>query len=154
MADVIHRTTLEFRPSVNTPDFPEPTWKRRPVMTGVAGVPRKYWKAPPDWDAVDAGPVEMTQGEKDVVDAAAKAAAKTAVLAGVNGPDRPDLLRAVALLVLDEFNAHAAKVNALLTAIDNAASLGALKTAVALIADLPTRTVDQLKTALASKMGA
>lgn len=76
MANVIHRTTLEFRESVNTPDFPEPTWKHSPNMSGVTGVSDIYWKAPPSWVG-DVGPVEMTQPEKDAVDAAAAAALVT-----------------------------------------------------------------------------
>lgn len=87
MADVIHRTTLEFRGSVHTPDFPEPTWKHNPNMTGVVGVPSIYWKAPPTWIG-DVGPVEMTQGEKDAVDAAEAAALVTANRAvAVAAPD-------------------------------------------------------------------
>ena len=79
MVDVIHRTTLEFIPSVSTPFYPEPTWKHDPDMTAVGGVPwtvaQRYWKAPADWDAVGAGPVEMTQGEKDATDTALAQAA-------------------------------------------------------------------------------
>lgn len=78
MANVIHRTTLEFRGSVHTPNFPEPTWKHSPDMTAVGAIPSKYWKAPVDWDAVGAGPVEMTQGEKDAVDSAEAEALVTA----------------------------------------------------------------------------
>jgi hypothetical protein len=74
MADVIHRTTLEFLRSRNEPEYPEPVWKHNPDMTAVAGVPPKYWKAPADWAPAGAGPVEMTQPEKDAVDAAADAA--------------------------------------------------------------------------------
>ena len=83
MADVIHVTTLVYIPSVNTPDFPEPTWKHNPDMsqvgTGVgrgfvATVPLRYWK----WDGVLERPIEMTQGEKDAVDAAALNAERTA----------------------------------------------------------------------------
>lgn len=70
VASVIHRTSLQYFPSVNEPDFPEPTWKWNPSLAGVVGVPQKYWKAPADWNAVDAGPVEMTAPEKAVVDAA------------------------------------------------------------------------------------
>jgi hypothetical protein len=77
MADVIHRTTLEFRRSVNEPNFPEPAWKWNPDMSAVTGVDRRYWKAPPSWDGV-AGPLEMTQPEKDAVDAAEAAALVTA----------------------------------------------------------------------------
>ena len=68
MANVIHRTTLDLVVSAHTPNFPEPTWKHDPDLTAVAGVPQYYWKAPADWDAVGAGPVEMTQVEKDAVD--------------------------------------------------------------------------------------
>lgn len=77
MANVINRTTLEFRRSVNEPDFPEPDWKWDPNMSAVAGVPFKYWKAPPSWDG-DVGPVEMTQPEKDAVDAAEATALRDA----------------------------------------------------------------------------
>lgn len=67
--NVIHRTTLQFLTSVNEPDYPEPTWKWDPDMTAVVGVPTIYWKAPADWNLPGAGPVEMTQAEKDTVDA-------------------------------------------------------------------------------------
>lgn len=75
--NVIHRTTLQFLASVNEPDYPEPTWKWNPDMAATlgAGVPFKYWKAPADWNAVGAGPVVMTQLEKDAVDAALAAVA-------------------------------------------------------------------------------
>ncbi len=78
MASVIHRTTLQYLSSVNEPDFPESTWKHNPNMTAVAAVPNKYWKAPADWNG-DVGPVEMTQGEKDTVNAAETAAIATAL---------------------------------------------------------------------------
>lgn len=70
MANVIHRTTLQYLESVNEPDYPEPTWKWNPSLLAVVGVPQKYWKAPADWDAGGAGPVEMTAPEKAVVDLA------------------------------------------------------------------------------------
>ena len=77
MADVIHRTTLQFFASVNEPDYPEPTWKWQPNMTGVVGVPTYYWKAPASWDG-DVGPVEMTVPEKAAVDQAIAIAAQGA----------------------------------------------------------------------------
>lgn len=67
MSNVIHRTTLQFVGSANEPDYPEPTWKWNPNMTGVVGVPAYYWKAPADWSG-DVGPVEMTAPEKAAVD--------------------------------------------------------------------------------------
>jgi hypothetical protein len=81
MANVIHRTQrdaagcLIYRTSVNTPDYSTDDWVINPDLSGVEGVDCKYWKvtgSPPD------GVVEeMTQGEKDAVDAAELAAAKT-----------------------------------------------------------------------------
>lgn len=70
VAAVIHRTTLVFDPSANETEHQEPEYKHNPNMTAVIGVPQRYWKAPADWDAVGAGPVEMTAGEKAAVDAA------------------------------------------------------------------------------------
>lgn len=64
------------------------------------------------------------------------------------------VIRAFMLLVLDELNAHTTKTNAILTAIDNASSLAQLKTAVAAITDLPTRTAQQLRTAIETKINA
>lgn len=65
MADVLHRTTLELKKSVHTPDVPAAIWVINPNLTAVAGIPPAYWKINPD-DSV----VEMTQTEKDAVDAA------------------------------------------------------------------------------------
>jgi hypothetical protein len=62
--------------------------------------------------------------------------------------------KAVLLVILDEFNAHANKINAILSAIDGAASFGAMKTAIAGIADYPQRTASQIRTAVANKIDA
>lgn len=71
MADVINKTTLEFRPSVNTPSFPTADWLINPDMSGVRGVPKKYWKL--RGTAV----VEMNATEKAAVDAAEAGRDKT-----------------------------------------------------------------------------
>lgn len=62
------------------------------------------------------------------------------------------LFRAVIGIVLDEFNLHAAKINAILTAIDNGTTLAQVKTNIAAIADHPTRTQQQLITAIENKL--
>ena len=69
MSDVIHRTTLELKLSVNTQDFPTGTWIINPDLSALGGVAEKYWKI-----VVDAV-LEMTQVEKDAVDAAETQAA-------------------------------------------------------------------------------
>ena len=61
---------LEVHPSANTPDYSGRTdVVVNPDLSGVAAVLRKYWKH------VTGSIVEMTQGEKNAVDAAEVAAA-------------------------------------------------------------------------------
>lgn len=64
MADVLNRTTLQYLQSVNTPDYPVGDWVINPDLSGVTGVAQKYWKL--TGDVVS----EMSQAEKDAVDAA------------------------------------------------------------------------------------
>ncbi len=64
------------------------------------------------------------------------------------------LLRAITAVLLDEFNLHALKINGILDAVDGAASLAALKTAIAAIPDHPQRTLPQLVTAIKNKINA
>lgn len=148
MSDVIHTTTLEVRRSVHTPDFPAPTWKADPDLSAVEGVLPRYWK----WDAVAERPVPMTQGERDAADATRLGANRDAAMSEIDSVE--SATRAAVLVLLDELNAHASKLNAILTAVDGAASYGALRTAVAAIADYPTRTAAQIRTAIRAKMGA
>lgn len=68
MSNVLNRTTLQYLQSVNTPDYPIGDWVINPDLSGVVGVPQKYWKL--TGDVVS----EMTQPEKDAVDAAEAAA--------------------------------------------------------------------------------
>lgn len=44
MANVLHRTTLQYRASVNTPDFDPSVWIINPDMSAVANIPQKHWK--------------------------------------------------------------------------------------------------------------
>jgi len=71
MSDVLNRTTLQFKKSVNTPDYPTGDWVVNPDMSPVAGVAQKYWKLTGDIVS------EMTQAEKDAVDDASTIYAKT-----------------------------------------------------------------------------
>ena len=63
MANVIHRTTAEYRTSVNTPDFDPTVWLVGPDMSAVSGLPQKYIKV------VGNDVLSKTQAEKDQVDA-------------------------------------------------------------------------------------
>lgn len=81
MADVIHRTERDSNGfllraySVNTPNYDTDDWLVNPDLSGVEGVAEYYWKVTgtPPGGAVE----EMNQAEKDVVDAARLATAKT-----------------------------------------------------------------------------
>jgi len=65
MAAVIKRIApYTYLQSVHTPDYPENDWLRNPDLSVVVSVAQKYWKVAGD------NVVEMTQGEKDAVDAA------------------------------------------------------------------------------------
>ena len=63
MANVLNRTTLEYRTSVNTPDFPTQTWIINPDLSQVTNTPIKYWKI--DEDNV----FPMDEEDRTVVDA-------------------------------------------------------------------------------------
>ncbi|HSN70010.1 MAG TPA: hypothetical protein VLT59_00810, partial [Steroidobacteraceae bacterium] len=67
---------LLYRESVNTPDYSTDDWLINPDLSGVAGVECYYWKVTgtPPAGAVE----EMSQAEKDVVDASRLSAAKAA----------------------------------------------------------------------------
>lgn len=72
----------------------------------------------------------------------------------VKGPPHAKLLRALMLVLLDELNLHAAKINAILTAIDTGGTLAQVKTNIAAIPDYPTRTKANLLTALTATITA
>ena len=62
------------------------------------------------------------------------------------------VVRALALLILDELNAHAAKITSILNAADTATSLATFKTEMAAITGQPQRTKAQLMAALKARM--
>lgn len=147
MPAYLNRKTLAYRQSVSEPEIKDPeNWVKDPDLSAVAGVPSRYWKL--SGDVVSA----MTQAERDAVGAALLVSARDAAISQLQQPE--DILRAFMLIVLDEFTLHAQRVNALLTAIDNAGSLAALKTAAGQIVDIPVRTEEQLRTAIRNRMGA
>lgn len=83
---------------------------------------------PPDWDALDTEALNNALVEPGSV------------------------VRALALLMLDELNAHAEKITAILNAADTATSLDTFKTAMLAITDAPQRTQSQLVAALKARM--
>ena len=69
MANVLNRSTLEYRKSVNTPEYDPAQWLINPALPLCE---RKYWKILEDFV------FEMTAAEKAVVDVAELDAAKAA----------------------------------------------------------------------------
>jgi hypothetical protein len=70
------------------------------------------------------------------------------------GDDASRALRALALMVLDEFNAHRTVEAAMFAAIDAASSLADLKTRMAAVQQVPQRTPAQLIAAIKAKINA
>lgn len=145
MATVLQRTTKQLIASANTPDYPVDAWIIEPDLSAVTGQPAKYWTISGDTVSL------MDEAARDAVDAA-EAAARLDGIAG-ELQQTENITRAFMLLVLDDRNATAAKLNSLLDAIDAASSLANLKTAVAAIANLPTYDESQLRTAIKNKIG-
>lgn len=65
-----------------------------------------------------------------------------------NGGENGKFLRGLMLLVRTELNLHAARTNAILDAVDAATTLANLKSAVALIVNLPIRSKSDLVSAI------
>lgn len=72
MADVVNKATLEYRTSVNTPDYSTDDWLINPDLSAVRDVEQRYWKL--NKGAV----VAMTEAERAAVDAAQVGAIKDA----------------------------------------------------------------------------
>jgi len=145
MATVLNRATKVMIESANTADYPVLDWIINPDLSAVAGFASKYWTISGDTVSL------LDQAGRDAVDAAILSAHRDAIAAVMDAAE--DYARAFALVVLDEINLHATRITAILNAVDNASSFATLKTAIAAIADVPTRTIDQLKTALRNKLG-
>jgi len=129
------------------------------VLYPMAQLPEDYTVVAPGvityWNAPLLGP-QPSQATIDAVtpaqvDNAIAARHRQQVLNALSEIDRnAQLTRAAVLVILDEFNQHALKINAILDAVDGANTLGVLKSAVAAIADYPQRTNAQLINAIQS----
>lgn len=119
----IHRTTKQILVSVPLRKLPEAEGNYIQDPDLPRGVPPKYLTI--SGDVV----TEMTQQQKDAVDAAELEAARDNVAAQLE--QQEDLLRAFALVVLDEINILRG----------------------AAIPPLSARTIQQLKTAMRNKLG-
>lgn len=149
MADVLNTSTLEMRASVNEAQAP---YNAAPwiIITRAqfdlwSTIPQQYRK----WTGVAVE--EMTGPEKAAADLAALEALRDSIIQQVDNFE--DLMRAFARVMADGFNAHAARTNAILDAIDAGANIGAIKASVASIQNLPTYNMAGLRAAIRAKLG-
>ena len=145
MAHVVHRTTVEYRTSVNTPDFDPQDWIINPDLSALLGiVPRVYWKV--SGDSV----LEMSQAEKDARDAAIAAAelaaAKSGAEVSIDGLPGYEL-RALAMLTIDEINLLRQWLTSFKAEAAAATNLSNFQNRIASLPSMPDRTLAQAKTA-------
>lgn len=145
MATVLNRTTKHLIVSANTPDYPVAEWIIDPNLSAVTGFPSKYWTISGDVVSL------LDQAGRDAIDLAELNAARDATAATMDAVE--NWMRAFALVVLDEFNAHTTNINAVAAAVKNASTYGAARTAMQAIATLPPRTIANLKTGVRNKLG-
>jgi hypothetical protein len=149
MADVLNTSTLEMRASVNEAQSPynADPWIiiTREQFNLWSTIPQIYRK----WTGVAVE--EMTGPEKAAVDAAALEALRDETIQQLDQFE--NVMRAFALLVTEQFNNHTARINGILDAIDAGANIGAIKTSVASIPNLPTLDFANLRSAIRAKLG-
>ena len=126
MGDYLHRTTKVYRQSISPNELLEPlaNYIQDPDMSAVAGVPSIYW--------IITGDVitEMTQGEKDTVDAVFLSTARDAeIQAEIDALEAT--MRQLVKLIVSEINIIRAVCKP----------------------PLPDRTFDQVKTQLRNDLG-
>lgn len=99
MPNYLHRTTKQYLQSISPNDLPEPeaNYIYMPDLSAVQGVPSKYWVI--TGDVVS----EMTQPEKDAVDAALLDAQRDAEMAA-QLDNLESVMRQVVILMVDEIN--------------------------------------------------
>ena len=141
----LHRTNKTLLRSVASADLPEAiaNYIEEPDLSGVAGQPVKYWVVTGDVISL------ADASTRQAIDAALVSDARDALADEIDTVET--FARAFALVMLDEFNATASKINEILDAIDAANNLSQVKANIAAIADRPTRTAAQLKTAVRNK---
>ena len=144
MANVVNRVTKQYIRSVNTPDYSDFDWIINPDMGAAVGFSSKYWIITGDNITL------MDQAARDVVDAAELSARRDSIANELDNTQ--DVMIEFFKLVVNELNNKTDKINAILAAAETANNLGVFKLSMDAIADEPTRSMAQLKTALRSAL--
>lgn len=144
MANALNKSTKQYLTSVNTPDYPAADWIINPDMSAVDGFESKYWVITGDVITL------MDLSARNAVDAAELSAKRDAIAGALDY--QQDVMVEFFKLMIAELNRKSDKTNAILAAAANANNLATFKTDMGLIANEPTRTMAQLKTALRSAL--
>ncbi len=137
MPNYLHRTTKQYLRSVSPASLPEPAanYIFMPDLSAVAGVPSQYWII--TGDVVS----EMSQGEKDAVDAANLSDARDSIIAG-EIDNLESVTRQLAQMMVRELNILRQQINT-----TTAESGDLTNTALA------DRTMAQVKTQMRNDLG-
>ena len=146
MADVVHRTTLEYLRSVNTPEYPVIDWIINPNLSALAAVPQRYWKV--SGDLV----VEMTAGEKTAKDAADAAAIVSSDQTVAKADCDLRAETAIVQTLVDEINVLRQWLASFKVEVAAASNLADLKTRVATLPATADRTYVQARTAIRNRI--
>ena len=98
MASLLNRTTLEYLPSGNTPDYPAESWIHNPDLSLVQGIEKKYWVI--EGDTVRA----MTTAEKDAEIATWKYEHAMALMQSLIAYGNSKMPETVRIAMHDEYN--------------------------------------------------
>jgi len=136
MPNYLHRTTKQYLESISPNDLPEPdaNYIFMPDLSAVAGVPSKYWKI--TGDVVS----EMSQAEKDAVDAQMESDRYDAIIADIDNLE--GLMRQMTKLIVREINILRQQFNT-----TTAESADLTNTSLA------DRTLEQAKSQMRSDLG-
>ena len=99
MADVLHRTTKEFKRSASTSSFPVADWIINPDLSAVGTFPSKYWIITGDTVTLMNAAARNAVDAQEATDAVAEDRAENKLRI-----DDERVLKAFALIVLDEIN--------------------------------------------------
>jgi hypothetical protein len=145
MANVLNRTTREFKNSVNEPDYPLVDWIHDPDMTAISGFSYIHWIITGDVVTL------MDQAARDVVDAATEATLRDSLAANLIDPY--GILRSVAIIINNELQTVTNRSNAIKNAIANATSLDDLKATAAATPDLTVMSNANMRDLVRAKIG-
>lgn len=136
MPNFLHRTDKTYLRSYSGNKLPEPisNYIEDPDLSAVEGQPVRYWEISGDTVTL------ADQATRDAIDAQLLSDQRDAVAAQLE--QQEDIMRAFALVVLDEINTLRQQFNT------TTAETNQLTTTT-----LADRTVQQLKTALRNKLG-